>query len=102
MRHRIIALLIVTFSIGTIDAQKPDTRSVRGVFGEPQPHGEIVDRGFIGLYSGRTNLHFGQAMRLDLFAVSPTIQGPNVDLPTPAPLKLTDAKGEPIPFRLED
>ena len=102
MHRHIIALLTITLTIGTTNGQAPDPRSVYDIFGQPQPHGEPIDKGFIGLYSGRTNLHFGQSMRVDLFAVNPTVDGPCIDLPLRAPLELTDAKGKPVPFRLEE
>ena len=100
-RHMLYLPTLVLL-VGTVTAADPDPRSLWGVFGQPQPHGEPVQKGFIGLSTGRTNLHFGQPMRVDLFTVNPTDQGaPYLDLPD-APLELTDAAGKPVPFRQED
>ncbi len=97
-----LAAVVWPLALVTAGAADPDPRSPPDIFGKPRPHGEPVQQGFIGLYAGRTNLAFGQPMRVELFTVNPTAQGPpSLDLPD-APLELTDAAGKPVPFRQED
>ena len=104
LAHSCAALLL---SLTSGFAADPDPRSPPDVFGRPRPHGEPVEKGFVGLYAGRTTLAFGQPMRADLFAVAASERnGPYVNPSlTHAPnakLELTDAAGKPVPFRLED
>jgi hypothetical protein len=86
-------------------AADPDPRSPPDVFGKPRPHGEVVSKAFVGLHTGRTNLHFGQPMAVELFAVPATEHGPYVHPRlTQSPnvkLDLTDAAGKAVPFQTE-
>lgn len=78
-----------------------DPRSPLDLFGKPRPHGPVVEKAFLGLYTGRTNLFFGQPMRVELFTVDPTVNGPHLHVPSDMPPELTDAAGKPVPFDLE-
>ena len=103
MFRTILALLALALLTGLVPAADPDPRSLKGVFGQPQSHGELIQKGFLGLYTGRTNLHFGQPMRVYLFDVSASDNGPHVNprLDWNATLELTDAAGKAVPFRRE-
>ena len=96
----------VVLLVGSVSAADPDPRSPPDVFGRPRPHGEPIDKAFIGLHTGRTTLAFGQPMRVDLFAVAESATGPSVGPHLSgtknAKLELTDAAGKAIPFVLED
>lgn len=96
----------VLLLVGSAVAADPDPRSWKDVFGKPRPHGEVVNKAFVGLHTGRTNLHFGQPMAVELFAVPATDNGPYVHPRlTQSPnvkLELTDAAGKAVPFRLAD
>jgi HEAT repeat protein len=99
-----LILILFAFTVGSALAADPDPRSRKGVFGQLQPHGEPIEKAFIGLYAGRTNLHFGQPMRVDLFAIAATKDGPYVHphltQTANAKLELTDTAGKPVPFRM--
>ncbi len=103
MFRPILAVLALVLLVGFVSAADPDPRSPPDVFGKPCPHGEPVEKGFLGLYSGRTDLFFGQPMRADLFAVA-AVSGPAVNprLDRIAAVELTDAAGKAVPFRLEE
>ncbi|MEO2089938.1 MAG: HEAT repeat domain-containing protein, partial [Gemmataceae bacterium] len=100
-RHFPVLLLLT----GPALAADPDPRSWKDVFGKPRPHGEPVSQAFVGLHTGRTNLHFVQPMAVELFAVPATDNGPYVHPRlTHSPnvkLELIDAAGKVVPFRME-
>ncbi len=86
-------------------AADPDPRSWKDVFGQPRPHGEVVNKAFVGLHTGRTNLHFGQPMLVELFAIPAGQRGPYVHPhltgAANTKLDLTDAAGKAVPFKME-
>ncbi len=102
MFRPILAISALALLVGLVSAADPDPRSPPDVFGKPYPHGEPVEKGFIGLYTGRTNLGFGQPMQVELFAVNPNAQGPPyLESRSHGPLEMTDSAGKKVPFRLE-
>ena len=104
MFRHVRTLVVLALLTGSVPAADPDPRSLKDVFGKPCPHGEPVKNAFLGLYAGRTNLHFGQPMRVVLFDVAASNDGPYIHprLDQFATLELTDAAGKPVPFRRED
>jgi|GEM_PF-5398997 HEAT repeat protein len=97
-------LALVALAAGTsVRAADPDPRSPNDVFGKPCAHGPLVNKAFIGIYSGRTELYFGQPIVIDLFALAATKDGPYVNPHiADAKLKFVDDKGNAVPFELDD
>jgi HEAT repeat protein len=101
MRRALLAISALALCGSPARAADPDPRSRPGVFGRPVPHGPVVNKAFLGLHTGRTNLFFGQPMRIEAFTVDPAVNGPHLGLPNDPPFELTDAAGKRVPFRLE-
>jgi HEAT repeat protein len=100
---RTLFVLLALALFGTARADDPDPRSPLDVFGKPCAHGPLVNKAFIGIYSGRTQLFFGQPIVVDLFAIAPTNNGPYLNPHLrDVTLKLTDEKGNAVPFELDD
>lgn len=102
MTRTLFALLaLAPFDVAR--AADPDPRSLPDVFGKPRPHGPLVSKAFLGLYSGRTDLYFGQPIVVELFGIPATPNGPYVrPFRYNAKLTLTDAQGTAVPFELEE
>src|SRR5262249_39544341 len=84
----------------------PEFRSPKDLFGQPRAHGPIVEKAFLGIYSGRTDLYFGQPMTVELFAIPATPDGPfihpRLHRAPNVTLELTDAAGKTVPFTIEE
>lgn len=102
MTRTLLALLALAL-FGSARADDPDPRSLPDVFGKPRAHGPLVEKAFLGLYSGRTDLYFGQPIVVELFGIPATKEGPYVrPFRYNAKLTLTDAQGIAVPFELEE
>ena len=73
-RLLISSLVLAAFSAGA--NADPDIRSPTDLFGQPRVHGPTVEKAFLGIYSGRTDLYFGQPITVELFAIPATTEGP--------------------------
>jgi HEAT repeat protein len=102
-RTLFLALVLALAASGSAPAADPDPRSPKDLFGNPRAHGPAVGKAFLGLYSGRTDLFFGQPMLVELFAIPASPNGPFVHPHLPsAKLALTDDRGRAVPFELDD
>lgn len=102
MARTLLALLALA-ALGVARADDPDPRSLHDVFGKPRAHGPLVSKAFLGLYSGRTDLYFGQPIVVELFGVPATPNGPYVrPFKYNAKLALADATGAAVPFEYDE
>lgn len=97
-------LSMLALAIGSAAfAADPDPRSPKDIFGQPREHGPVVNKAFLGLYTGRTNLFFGQPMSVELFAIPVTGNGPYIHPHLPhTTLALVDDAGKAVPFQLQE
>lgn len=102
MTRTLLALLALA-AFGIARADDPDPRSPHDAFGAPRAHGPLVSKAFLGLYSGRTELYFGQPIVVELFGIPATQNGPYVRPFRPgAKLALTDDTGTAVPYEYDE